>query len=372
MKKKIINKKETNNKLLEPNILISPFCEMCGKREQENSHEVGVDKKDAEKRKIHLENLDKKELKIYKKLEKEARKKNPEDPRIDICTLCHAKVHNIEPKRSELKDNVVRLNRNQKARIVIDNQIRGFGRIEMKVPSYYLKIKDILVEEEKKLVKEITYLLEGNGDHIIFAKTQKKHVSSQISKKKGDHERVAKTQTKNVSFPIYSWLKKQKGIGPINSAYLIAYINFEKTPSIPALWCYCGQTPDSKKKKGQKMKGNPVLKQRCHLIAESFIKSKSPYKKIYDKEKKKRLKLMEKDQSHNAKTQNIVVAPSNNNLGLKKKDQSLHAKTLGIDVLSSIPKSRMHCHNRAMLKMVKSFLKDLWLEWNNIHKKETS
>ena len=273
-------------------------CEKCKKKEYEHLHHIKFNKKTG-------------------KSDKDSKTQK-------LCTLCHAKIHGIEPKRSELKDNVVKLNRNQKSRIVIDNQIRGFGRIELKSPDYYLKIKEILVEEEKKLVKEIKCLLENKGDHLTFAKTH-------------NH---------NVSFPIYPWLKNIRGMGPLNSAYLIAYIDIEKTPSVSALWCYTGQTPDSKRTKGVKANWNPVIKQRCFQIAGSFLKSKSPYKKIYDEDRRKSEKLMENDHNDDAKTHIALVTPS-------------------------IPKSKMHAHKRAMRKMVKSFLKDMWVEWNNIQKKET-
>ena len=319
-KKKIINKEKTIRKLLKPMPKVSSLCEICGEREYEHLHHIDFDK--------------------------ETGKSNKDSETQKLCTLCHAKVHGMEPKRSELKDKCVLLNRNQKTRIVIDNQIRGFGRIEMKIPDYYLGMKEVLVMEEKKLVKEINNILEGKGDHFLSAKTLYESVSTNIKKKKGDHSDGAKTQILDVSFPIYSWLKSIKGMGPLNSAYLIGYIDWKKTPSVSALWCYCGQTPDSKRTKGKKSNWNPVLKQRCFMISEGFIKSKSPYKKIYDKEKAKQLKLMENDQSKIAKTQSKDVTPS-------------------------IPKSRMHAHKRGMRKMVKTFLKDLWVEQNNIQKKET-
>lgn len=347
MKKKIINKKGTKPLVLKPKGGLSPFCEMCTEREISNNHHVGINKKDREKRNIHLENLDKKELGIYKRLAKKALKENPEDPKFDMCVLCHAKIHNIEPKRSELKDRVVLLNRNQKTRIVIDNQIKGFGRIEMKVPKYYLEIKETLLKEEKKLVKDIKMILEGKGDQYDTANTHGRNVSP---------------------FPIYKWLKNVRGIGPLNSAYLIAYIDWEKTPSVSALWCYCGQTPDSKRKKGQKENWNPILKQRCFNISESFIKSKSPYKKIYDKEKQKQLDLMENDHAGVAKTPDTHVIPSIP----KSKETINHLPKPNEKMSPSIPKSRMHAHKRAMRKMVKLFLKDMWVEWNHIQKKETT
>ena len=219
------------------------YCEICKEKEYEHIHHIDFDKKTGKS---------KKDSKTQK-----------------LCTLCHAKIHGTEPKRSELKDKVILLNRNQKTRIVVDNRIKGFGRIEMRVPDYYLEIKEILIKEEKKLVKIIKFILEGNQ---VFH---------------------ANTQEEVISFPIYSYLNNIKGIGILHAAYLIAYIDWEKTPTVSALWCYTGQTPDSKLKKGVKANWNPVLKQRCFMIAESFIKLKSPYKEIYDVEKSRQLELME-------------------------------------------------------------------------------
>lgn len=255
-----------------------------------------------------------------------------------LCTLCHAKIHGIEPRRSELKDKVVLLNRYQKRRIVVENLIRGFGRIEMKVPDEFEEESKKLRKIEKEIAKEIKDMLIGNRYH-----------------QDNDNQNIS------VPFPIYSWLKTIKGIGPLHSAKLIAYIDMDKTPTVSALWAYCGLTPDSKKTKGKKANWNQQLKMYCFQISESFIKSKSSYKKIYDKEKERQLMLM-KDNHAICDTQKCCVSSSNNNLGENQED---NLKPL---LFCSPPKSLMHCHMRAMRKMIKEFLKDYWIECNNQRK----
>jgi len=352
MKTENTNKeKKTIKYLLKPRTeMSSALCEMCKKREAAHEHHVGKDEKDREKRKIYIKKLDKKELIIYKKLEKRALKENPEEPKFFECDLCHSKIHNIEPKRNELKDKVVLLNRLQQSKFANDNRILSFGRIEMVVPQYYLDINKTFLDEEKKLIKEIYTILE-----------------------KGDHNKVAKTQEDNVSFPIYNWLKKIKGIGPLHAAYLIGYIDIGKTPSVAALWAFCGQTPDSKLKKGRHINWSPVLKQRCFNIADSLTKlnyeGKKPnkvplkYRKIYDKEKEKQMKIFA-DVIKKMNKEDLATYKKAITHEAKRKIMDKYNTTAPLDKING----KCHSHNKAKRKMIKAFLKDLWIEWNNTQK----
>ena len=75
-------------------------------------------------------------------------------------------------------------------------------------------------------------------------------------------------------------------------------------------------TPESKKKKGEKANWNQKLKSHCYQLVDCFIKQRTPkYREIYDKEKDKQIKN-----------------------GIKKG----------------------HAHNRAIRKVAKVFLRDLF------------
>jgi len=126
---------------------------------------------------------------------------------------------------------------------------------------------------------------------------------------------------------IYKWLVSIKGISNILAGQLIGHIDIDKTPGISNLWSYCGLKPEDNRRRGKKCKWNHNLKSVCYLIGESFIKARTPkYREIYDKEKEKQIPTCKK---------------------IDKKGWKGHA------------------NNRARRKMVKLFLKDLYLEWKD-------
>ncbi len=336
-KSKNNNHKDETIKRLKPITSISHLCHICKEREITDEHHIGIDKKDEEKRNIHLENLSKEELKIYNQLKRIAKKKDPEVPTILICTVCHSKIHGTEVRRGKLRRLVVLLTRSQKARIAIDNQIRSFGRIELIVPEYMIKISEDLHNKEKELEKQIIGLL-----------------------KSGDYK-------------IYEWLKKVKGIGHLLSAKLISMIDIQKTPSPAHLWSFSGQTPDARRKKGVKNKFNPELKMYMFQVGDQFIKHRTPkYRDIYDEEKKKQLELMDNHSSEGTQRENethvrYTTPPKN-----KSKLEGTQCGNENQCHSATPPNNLMHAHLRAMRKSVKSFLTDLYVEWRNIEGLEIS
>lgn len=255
-------------------------CEKCGKREAEHSH-LKPEYKD----------------KVGKTRHGEIAKKHPEwfQP---MCTLCHAEEHGISPKKSELKKLVIMRDRAIRMRNALENHIRGFGRIEYIVPGEWTsqrKTWDGIIRGFEKGIKK---LIEGNG------------------------------------YPIWPWLEGIRGISYNTAAKLISYIDIKNTPSISALWRYCGLDATHVKRARKisqeeaKMFGNPYLKKELMgILADSFIKQRTPvYRKIYDDAKAREA---------------------------SRKDDNR-------------PKSKMHAHLRAKRKAVKIFLAHLWAEWRRL------
>jgi hypothetical protein len=180
----------------------------------------------------------------------------------DVCTLCHAKIHDIEPKMDELKKNVVIRDRLLKQKIVVENQLKGFGNIELKVPDFWNQQSKIINSEIRKFDKEIKKLI-NSGEYLIW-----------------------------------NWLKNIKGISEITAAKFISYIDIDNTPTISALWRYCGLDPNYiRRRKGMtqeeaKRCGNPYLKKEIlGILSGNFIKQRTPiYRDIYDNIKEKELK----------------------------------------------------------------------------------
>jgi len=122
------------------------------------------------------------------------------------------------------------------------------------------------------------------------------------------------------------FLEGVKGIGPVLGLALINTLDPHKAKHRSSFFKYAGLSCDAdgnaeRRKKGQKLTWNPFLKKVCWLVGQSFIKTGSPYREIYDKEKTKQRPLVQTDG---------------------------------------------HAHNRAARKMVKHFLGDLWEKWREL------
>ncbi len=90
--------------------------------------------------------------------------------------------------------------------------------------------------------------------------------------------------------PAWPWLEKVKGIGPALAGRLLAPIDIERATSVSALWKYAGQgvTPAGERDKpvkGEKLSYNADLKSTCYLIATSFLRASSQYRRFYDAKK---------------------------------------------------------------------------------------
>ncbi len=231
-----------------------------------------------------------------------------------LCTLCHAKIHNISPKKSELKHLVIFRDRAIKIRNALDNQTRGFGRIEYVVPESW------------------------NNESELW------------NNKIKDYEKQIKKLLKSGSYPIWDkYLKSTKGISFVTASKLIAYIDIFNTPTISALWRYCGlDATHIKRTNGMsqaeaKKFGNPYLKKELMgILADSFIKQRTPiYRKIYDKEKARQLEFHKQG-----------LCERCNKLKLNKKAG--------------------HSDMRAKRKSVKIFLSHFWTEWRTLEGLEVS
>ena len=117
-----------------------------------------------------------------------------------------------------------------------------------------------------------------------------------------------------------------KGVGPMLSARVISMIDITLVDHVSALWKWAGYAVVEGKadgpRKGEKITYNPRLKKAVYLVGDSFIKSRSPYRDIYDKAKEK-----------------------------YERDPDL---------------SKMHIHRRAARKMVKLWLSHLWQVWREL------
>jgi hypothetical protein len=168
--------------------------------------------------------------------------------------------------------------------------------------------------------------------------------------------------------PAWEWLDGVKGMGPTLSTKILGLISdIEKFETISKLWSFSGyglydgkrQTPV----KGEKLSYNRRLKTAVYLAGDSFIKSRSPYRDLYDEAKVyyRRVKQLEpmdevlsldevpdRETPDGKKEWDKLIKEANKATGAKN-DEAVW--------------SDGHVDNAARRKMVKVFLSHLWLVW---------
>ncbi len=149
--------------------------------------------------------------------------------------------------------------------------------------------------------------------------------------------------------PVWDWVTSIKGLGQGGlAAQLLAQIDdIEKFDTVAKLWRFAGyaiiEGKAEKNQRGEKSHFNRKLKGICFNIADQFIKQQtSYYVDIYYTEKDKQRLL----------NPNILCKQCN----IKWED--CQSKKTHIKIFTDA-----HIHNRAWRKMIKAFLRDLWIEW---------
>jgi hypothetical protein len=145
-----------------------------------------------------------------------------------------------------------------------------------------------------------------------------------------NQEKVIEKQVKKMlkDFPIYTeWLEGVKGVGPMMAAVIISEYDIHIATTVSKLWAFTGLAPGRDRlKKGEKAPFNKWLRTKmCGVLGSSFLKCNSPYRKFYD------------DEKHRLENEE------------RWKDET-----------------PMHRHRAANRKMIKAFLKDLYVNWRTI------
>lgn len=127
-------------------------------------------------------------------------------------------------------------------------------------------------------------------------------------------------------------MRKVRGIGPMLAAKIVSMIDITRSSNVSQLWRFSGYGVIEGKRermtKGEKLHYNIRLKTTLYLLGDSFIKSRSPYRDVYD----------------SAKAYYIANRPD---------------WTLG------------HQDAAARRRMIKYFLANLWVHWRTLEGLET-
>jgi len=213
------------------------------------------------------------------------------------------------------------------------------------------KDKGIAFDEVEKKKKEKKYE-KDYADNFLRAKIEQmkkkgkltaeeeeyvsKFLNSVLNIKKQEEEYKKMLASYVSSEQIWTdFLQHIRGIDMVLTANLLRLIGYcegkkkdgsDICPHISSLWKYSGLTPSQKRVRGQKIDWNVDAKVLAWKIGDSFIKQNTPfYRDIYDKEKKKQLKILKGERSDKGKET-----------------------------------TKIHAHRRAMRKMVKRFLAHYW------------
>lgn len=148
--------------------------------------------------------------------------------------------------------------------------------------------------------------------------------------------------------PLATYVKQATGVGEKQAARLLAtigdpywHVAEDRPRTVMELWAYCGYRPVNgqaqRRTKGQKSNWNPDARMRARLIAESCIKTKGKYRDVYDEWRAK-------------------YADSVHNFDCPQ----CHAK-------KGEPLKDGHKHARALRKVAKRVLADMWEAARDIH-----
>lgn len=171
------------------------------------------------------------------------------------------------------------------------------------------------------------------GSDVVASSTF--NILSAWNEKFSDLEKEIDSNIRDVSkdYPIIEKMTKVKGLGSLLASRLVSSIDISRDDTVSSLWRYCGyglkDGEIERMKKGEKLHYNKNLKPVCYLIGTSFLKSKSPYSKIY----------------YEAKEYYAEAHPE---------------------------WTKLHIHNASMRKMIKVFLSHLWQVWREMEGLEVS
>lgn len=123
----------------------------------------------------------------------------------------------------------------------------------------------------------------------VAEEAQQEFISVLAERFKGIEEEIFDRMAQSVkTHPAWPWLSAVKGIGPTLAVKILGMIpDISGFDTMSSLWRYSGLsvTPDGKAErpvKGEKLHYNKRLKTTMYLVAGSFLKSNSPFRRIYD------------------------------------------------------------------------------------------
>jgi hypothetical protein len=148
--------------------------------------------------------------------------------------------------------------------------------------------------------------------------------------------------------PDHRWMKKFPGIGPVTEAALLSKVDIHKADTVSSLWRFCGLgvEPDGTRQRPMKRKKRTY----CAFLKTILIHNLGT------------LALISTRRSPGQKSKHFVYPQYR---ALYDTFRSYYAKNRSTW-------SKTHVHNAAVRRVVKEYVKHLWLRWRQEHKLSTS
>jgi hypothetical protein len=204
------------------------------------------------------------------------------------------------------------------------------------IRKFHNSLKNRLTAAEKK----IDFM---DRETEIWIKEKIKESTSQLTK---IDQRITK-YLKRLKNPIVKTALAVKGIGPVTVSYMLVYVDIEKARYASSLWSYVGLDKPSydRYKKGETGGGNKTLRTVLYTTACSMIKTRAPYREVYDNEKQKLSASLLITKTWIAKDKLVSRAWKDVSPG--------------------------HRHGAAIRKTIKHFLADFWFVWRTLEGLDT-
>lgn len=167
--------------------------------------------------------------------------------------------------------------------------------------------------------------------------------------------------------PAWLWLNQVKGMGPTLSTKILGLIgDVEKFDTVSKLWSFSGYGIKNGERqrpvKGERLSYNRRLKTAVYLAGDSFIKSRSPYRDLYDSSKNRYRHTKQETPLCTA----IGCIPQelpDRETPPGKKDWDELIRAVNKEAGTETAWSDGHVDNAARRYMVKIFLSHLWEVW---------
>jgi len=148
--------------------------------------------------------------------------------------------------------------------------------------------------------------------------------------------------------PDHSWMKNFPGIGIVTEAALLCKVDIQKADTVSSLWCFCGLgvEPDGTRQRPMKRRKRTY----CAFLKTILIHNLG------------KLALISTRRPRGQKSPHFVYPQY----------RALYDKFRSDYAQSRPAWSKTHVHNAAVRRVVKEYVKHLWLRWRQEHKLPTA